>query len=187
MTRKRNQARYRLQLQTKRRLQRARKSKLHRLSWLWSPSGAFWTSVALLCAIVGTYYLFKSSVSLEPDIPIDSERALTFPFRVTNEGVLPIYSVTRSLPVHQLINPSGGGLFDLTLTDTTAPIPKLSHKESFTISINLASFPPRTTGDVEIQIDYNTLIGRHTSELFRFVARVRADGTVYWYHKALSE
>src|SRR5436190_20793345 len=85
---------------------RQRRGKTNKLviAWMLSPRRLVGATLALM-TIAGTYYLFKSKVSLQPESPLKSDFVLDTPFLLSNESVLPIYQyqtggvVDRKTPV----------------------------------------------------------------------------------------
>jgi hypothetical protein len=156
-----------------------------------SPTGWFWACVSLLLAFVGSYFLLRTQIEVEPDAALDPKQPMTTPFRITNNGVLPIYNVRRWCSVNRLQD-AGGIEFDgFKFIDSGKPtIPRLDSGESTSvfvpISINFRT--PYAFGDIEVVVEYSTAILKtHQERHFRFEMRKDVNNEIRWYHKASSE
>jgi hypothetical protein len=171
------------------------------LRWLrvLSPTGWFWTSVSLFVALVGSYYLLRPQIEVEPDTALDPKQPMTTPFRITNRGVLPIYNVRKECGVKKLETDQSTNqrftMSELSIIDDTEPvIPRLDGGESTSVFIPGEHFPfvtpdhPIVSGDIDVVVDYTTAIVRiHRKQYFRFETRKDINNEIRWYHKASSE
>jgi hypothetical protein len=162
--------------------------------WFLSPTGAFWASVGIILGLVGTYYLFRTKLTIEPDATLDPKNPLVTPFRITNDGVLSIYDVDRSCDI-RLIKASNITVSNVNVINAVPKIPKLRTGEQ--TSLTIPSFPNRVIPivptlpfenvDVEIVVKYKTLFRLQREIRSRFDVMVLSDGSYQWFHKALSE
>ena len=164
-----------------------------------SPTGWFWASVSLLLAIVGSYYLLRPQIEVEPDAAINPAQPMTTPFRITNRSVLPIYGVRKWCGIKKLESDQSAmqrvSYSNLGFIDETEPtIPRLDSGESTSVFIHAEHFPvsiagqPIVNGDIDVVVDYVTAILKiHREQIFRFETRKDVNNEVRWYHKASSE
>lgn len=152
-----------------------------------TPIGTLCAFVGLLLAIVGTYYLFRTDVLVEPDVAIDSKQLLTTLFRVTNEGVLPIYKVNRFIDINRLAATTTVFQDFRLMTSNEPDIPILKAKESTTVEIPKAWEGDFTGGDITVVINYTSYLKKRKTKEVRFKTITLADGSKHWSHKAVSE
>ena len=60
-----------------------------------SPIGIVVSTFSFASIVVGGYLTVRSRVSVEADSPLKSDSIISNPFRITNEGNLPIYNVKQ--------------------------------------------------------------------------------------------
>ena len=171
--------------------------------WRWlqvlSPTGWVCASVSLALALVGSYYLLRPQIEVEPDTAIDPKQPITTPFRITNRGVLPIYKVRKWCAVHRLETaqdiPQRVTISDMGFLNATEQvISRLDAGESTSVSIQTTFAPfqfiaaPYVSGDIEVMVEFNTAItGTHEKRHYRFETRKDIKNEIGWYHKASSE
>ena len=161
---------------------------------LLSPQGLFWSSVSLVLGLVGTYFLFRATVSIEPDTPIATSAAINVPFKVTNDSVLPIYSLIASCEINSLRFSGVGGAYRIGLRSDVVEVHKLGPKESSSIMTHaqqiLGQTPGEsvTGGDIIVTLQFTTsIIHWRLTVKRRFEGRIAEDGKLRWYHKAEKE
>lgn len=163
------------------------------LRWLrvLSPTGWLCASVSLALTLIGSYYLLRPQITVDPDTAIDSKTPMTTPFRVTNSGQLSLYNVRRWCHIINLHNVEGGGYHDFSFKNIGLPaIPELRPGESTSVFIPVEPLftSPMIDGDIEVIVNYTTPIIKTTQERrFRFQTRTDINKEVRWYHKASSE
>ena len=166
-----------------------------RNTWKWlvplSPTGWFWASVSLILALVGSYYLLRPQISVEPDAAIDPKQPVKTPFRITNSGQTSVYNLRRKCLIRSLESEeSHASVRGVNSTDWKLPIPKLRSGESTSLFIPWYMTPvtPYTKGEIEVVVDYMAaIIPIHQEVRFRFETRRNANNEIMWYHKAISE
>lgn len=114
------------------------KSLLRKLS---SPTGIVLTSISFLIAVVCAYFQFKAKVSVEPETPLlKSDSLIDTPFRIANQGVLPIYNIKHAWYVEKERGTEGWAKGMVSVekierdAETNDTIPKLSGLDSVTVS-----------------------------------------------------
>lgn len=165
---------------------------LRRIAFHLSPTGWFWASVGLMLSFVGSYFLLRTQVSIEPDVSLDPSNAGATLFRFTNQGVLPIYDIHRDLTAKSLGDPARNNwLNNANIKNTPPNIKKLSSGESTTINIPILGLPiqlPKyTQGEVVLDFSYKDWIGITHNKPERFQCLLGTDGAVHWFHKAIDE
>ena len=169
-----------------------------RIANLLSPTGWLCASVSLMLALIGSYYLFRPQIEVEPDTALNPRQPMTTPFRITNRSVLPIYNVHKECGISELASDQSVNqrftVSGLTFTDATEPtIPRLDDGESTSVFFHtdrLAVLPghPIESGDIDVVVEYTTAILRiHKKQIFRFETRKDVNNEVRWYHKSSSE
>lgn len=170
-----------------------------RIACLLSPTGWFCTLVSLVLALIGSYFLLRPQIDVEPDTALNPVQPMTTPFRITNRSVLPVYSVKKWCGIKKLQTDQTAqqrlSISNLGFIDATEPaIPRLDSGESTSVFIHVEHLPisissqPIVSGDIEVVVDYVTAILRtHREQIFRFETRKDANNEVRWYHKASSE
>jgi len=169
-----------------------------RCLYVLSPTGWLCASVSLGLALVGSYYLLRPQIEVEPDTAIDPKQPMTTPFRITNRSVLPIYNVHKECGITKLATDQSANqrltMSGFSFTDATEPtIPRLDEGESTSVFIHiehLAAIPghPIESGDIDVVVEYTTaIIGLHKKQFFRFETRKDVNNEIRWYHKASSE
>ena len=174
----------------------------HRGIWRWlrvlSPTSWLCASVSLILALIGSYYLLRPQIEVEPDTAIDPKQPMTTPFRITNRGVLPIYNVRKECGTTKLATDQSANqrftISGITFRDSTdSTIPRLDSGESTSVSFRPVMFPimsghPIESGDIDVVVEYTTaIIGIHKKQSFRFETRKDVNNEIRWYHKASSE
>jgi hypothetical protein len=173
-----------------------RKSILRRIAYLLSPTGWFWTSVSLVLAIVGSYFLFRTHIAIDPDVSLNPSDAGATLFRFTNQGVLPVYDLKRDLSVNYMRNPTyNANMVHVRIINFSHPVKKLSSGESTTLSIPNAEgllrpaggHMPYTEADIKIDYSYKDVCAFLHSNSVRFQAVTGTDHVIHWFHKAIDE
>jgi hypothetical protein len=140
-----------------------------------------------MMTVVGTYFLLHPNVSVEPDTTVDPMLPMLTPFRVTNEGVLPIYDVKWSIEMNDVATYNHNIFRNITSINRENKVYKLASKEATAVSIEPVIFAHFSGGDIVIVVTYRTIIGIACTEVFRFATKAVSEGGVRWYHKAMSE
>lgn len=143
--------------------------------------------------ISGTYFSFKSRLSVETEEPLDpTNTMMSTPFKITNEGLLAIYNVNRHIGVCDLsIQPQNIAWSSLTLEDELKEVPVLNPGESEVVKLIVPPPAPDNTifasGDIFVTVTFKNWVGIRRRQEFRFATAKRADGQIRWYHRARSD
>ena len=155
---------------------------------LWSPLGCFLSTVSFVISVIGLYFLFKTRVLIEPDVPIIGHLAINIPFKVTNDSVLPIYSLTHECKVETLRFSGGGGMDNMGLMGNET-VRKLGPWRTVSLAVfaELIAAPKGETvtgGTIEFQVEYSPFLFRwkRESATSKFKSRIADDGKLTWYH-----
>jgi hypothetical protein len=156
-----------------------------------SPSGIFWTFASLVLSGLALYVVFKAKVSIEPDTPILAKEAIQIPINITNNSILPVYSLQLDCIIISIGGGNPGWVLDNSHMIVDSVIPKLESGETTSIHArsNLVSGAPVTHGDIVFVVKYTPSIlwWRRLKAINRFEATIDEDGKLRWYHKARSE
>jgi len=168
-----------------------------------SPRRLVGATLALM-TIAGTYYLFKSKVSLQPESPLKSDFVLDTPFRLSNESVLPIYNIKQGewlIERHRYpITPSPRMPFgELSEVEPIQTPPEKNTISSLPGSQSVTLYPFDYMEDktekripkriiMIVDITYQTAIFRwRRTQTFWFRGDMGADGIFHWYPTQESE
>ncbi|MGD0536320.1 MAG: hypothetical protein ABSC03_01615 [Verrucomicrobiota bacterium] len=167
-----------------------RRGILRRIAGLLSPTRLLCASVSLILTLVGSYYLLRPQITVEPDSAIDPTELMNTPFRITNSGQTPIYGLIRRCFIRHLdaagghVNWYGPGI---AVVDSYPAIPELVPGESTSLS-NPVRIMKIENADIEVVLDYTAaIIPIHQQRHFRFVTKHGPNGEIMWFHKSLSE
>jgi hypothetical protein len=170
------------------------KALLQRLKIL-SPTGKFAASVALILAIVETYYAFSPKISITPTELIDTLNPYSTPFIIKNESLLPLRSIEPVWKFREIISKNGKPIyFNGPYVRTVSPaIPSLESGESTSIFLPELYKPIKEAKslnhlDIEVVVLYRPyLLPYKRSKELRFVTIKGAGNTFRWITKAISE
>lgn len=171
-----------------------RKGILRYVGGLLSPSGLFWTSVSLVITILGAYFLFRTQISIEPDVSLDPSNPNATLFKITNQGVLPIYELTTDISDISARDANGYTVMSgISMSGWGPPVFKLATAESTTVTLPTYISPlgPQRAAlnirykdcDVTVFCTYKDLLGFDHHKLMRFQCILGTDGLARWYHK----
>ena len=134
---------------------------------------------AILAAltIVSIAYQFRPEINVERDVSLNVRDPFATQFRVTNQGLLPVYDLNFSCTVY---NPM---MFNVTTEGNSGqePVPVLESKESTTknCSIRAESFP--LLSDLFFTVTYQPKwYWRRQTKKARFVNMRDAQGNLEW-------
>jgi hypothetical protein len=162
------------------------------LQWigLLSPNGKIAAATALFLTVVGSYYAFSSKLAVEASPPIESTNLFTAPFVISNDGILPINSVTFYVIIRNAVNKFGGTVIAKNgkgMQPISHLIPTLQPGEKTTTGIP-NPFGDIVSGDIDLVVTYRPLLLPFEQEkVFRFGGSKESDGKLVWRHRAASE
>jgi hypothetical protein len=162
------------------------------LQWLGllSPTSKFSATVALFLTVAGSYYAFSTKIAVEPSPPMEAANLFTAPFVISNEGVLPINSVTFHIIIRNAVNEIGGTVIAKNgkgMQPISHLIPSLQPGEKSTTGIP-NPFGNIVSGDIDFVVTYKPLFSPiEQKKVFRFGGSKESDGKLVWRHRASSE
>lgn len=145
--------------------------------WIW---GGFLGTIA----VVGFAYQFRPIFSVSNDAPLNPQNPFTAEFKVTNNGVLPVYHLVFSCTVNNTV------LHNVTVTGFSGgePVSVLEPNDSATKSCSIVadSFP--WAGELIFSVQYRPMWywGRLTRK-FRFVNIKDNAGDLLWIQQPYGE
>jgi hypothetical protein len=159
------------------------------LEKLRSPIGIFVGAVSLFLTGLGIYLELEVKLSVEPEPSVKSESLISTPFRITNEGRLPLYKVQQEWLLEEGRGRFGSAEPFYELERINAPhdvTAALGGSQSATVY----PFDYLTVQEVRTRrlklmaiITYETpILRRDRSTTFIFEANEVADGKFYWYN-----
>ena len=163
----------------------------------------WWMTAVFIALVVGilanlithvSLKAFRSKVSLEPEAPLKSDSLIDTPFRVTNEGILPIYNIGQKWLLEQARGTEGVaiGMFEVEKIKPAVQANDKISKLSGSQSVTVYPFDNLTVSEVTVKrlkmmviVAYETaVLHRRMSEDFFFEANEGADGKFHWYHSS---
>ena len=126
--------------------QRCRKKLLRRIGL---PTTLFGIATLLLS--------FFPHLEISTPITMNPDQLMSKYMTITNDGILPVFSVKCGVPINQMFSNNESGLADLTIIDTSCEIGRLSPGDGYTFSPeHLFNLPANQTkmADFEISISY---------------------------------
>jgi hypothetical protein len=179
---------YPIRKKQRQRQQRQEKSRTKLvIAWMLSP-GRLVAAILGLITVVGTYYLFKARISVEPDTPILAKETIQIPVKITNNSILPVYSLEYDCIIVSIGGGNPGWIVDNSYVRVKDVTPKLESGEPTSIHarFNIVSTDiPVTHGDIVFVVRFTPSIvrWRRLKAINRFEAKIDEDGKLRWYHK----
>jgi hypothetical protein len=111
-------------------------------------------TVATLLGILTTFFSFFPHLTSSDLIQMDSTRILSFKIDITNDGLLPIFSVKSFLALKEITNKVGGGVYGGRLMDLdNCCVSRLSPGDGYTISPErLIQMSPEDLGNADFTL-----------------------------------
>jgi hypothetical protein len=157
-----------------------------------SPIGIVVSTFSFASIVVGGYLTVISRVSVEADSPLKSDSIISNPFRITNEGNLPIYNVKQDWLIEKFRGHVGGSEFseigEVNKEPDTEPykiIPTIPSSESVTVyPFEHVQYTEVRPGHLKmfLIVHYETVFHLDGTKEFMFEGDEGSDGNYHWYH-----
>lgn len=159
--------------------------------WQWlgllSPTGKIAAAIALFLTVAGSYFSFSPKISVEASYPMESKNLFTTPFVISNDGILPIHSVSHTVIVRNAVNEIGGTVIIPKGYKPIDLMPVLQPGEKSTTGIP-NPFGNIVSGDIDFVVTYRpSFIPWRQTKIFRFGGSKESDSKLIWRHRASSE
>jgi len=168
--------------------------KTEKSPWQWfgilSPTGKLAAAIALILTVAGSYFSFSPKIFVEASYPMETKNLFTTPFVISNDGVLPVHSVSYHIIIRRAVNEIGGTVIankGKGMQPTEYLVPILQAGEKATTGIP-SPFGNIVSGDIDFVVSYRPSFIPWTQEkIFRFGSSKESDGKLVWRHRASSE